>query len=65
MKTDVNNCYVWQYPLPVHAKAEIEKQLKDWLNNGIVEKAKTSAIFHSPLLAVPKKDENDKLAVKL
>jgi transposase InsO family protein len=55
------NCYVRQYPLPVHAKAEIEKQLKEWLDNGIVEKSKPSARFHSPLLAVPKKDENDKL----
>jgi transposase InsO family protein len=60
MKSDTN-CYVRQYPLPVHAKAEIEKQLKDWLDNGIVEKAKPSSRFHSPLLAVPKKDENDKL----
>jgi hypothetical protein len=58
---NVANCYVRQYPLPVHAKAEIEKQLKEWLDNGIVEKAKPSAKFHSPLLAVPKKDENDKL----
>jgi hypothetical protein len=59
LKSDAN-CYVRQYPLTSKAHAEIEKQLQDWLKDGIVAEAKPSPYYHSPLLAVPKKDENNK-----
>jgi hypothetical protein len=63
LKSDAN-CYVRQYPLTTKAHAEIEKQLQGWLKDGIVAEAKPSPYYHSPLLVVPKKDENNK-ATKL
>lgn len=53
------DCYVRQYPLAINAYKEIDKQIKEWLENKIVERCKPSSVFHSPLLAVGKKDENN------
>lgn len=54
--SDPSNCFVRQYPLPANADAEINTQLEEWLKDGIVERAKPDSTFHSPLLAVPKRD---------
>ncbi|CEP10697.1 hypothetical protein [Parasitella parasitica] len=54
--SDPSNCFVRQYPLPVNADAEIKVQLEQWLKDGIVERTKPDSTFHSPLLAVPKRD---------
>ena len=54
--TNPNNCFVRQYPLAINAHAEIKIQLEQWLKDGIVEKTKPDPTFHSPLLAVPKRD---------
>ncbi|KAG1107564.1 hypothetical protein G6F42_016325 [Rhizopus arrhizus] len=55
-----SDCFVRQYPLPLNAHNEIKKPLKEWLDNGVVEKTKPSAVYHLPLLCVPKKDLNGK-----
>jgi IS30 family transposase len=56
------NYYTKQYPLPYHALPEIKKQLAEWLESGVVaESMKPSSRFNTPLLAVPKKDNNGKL----
>lgn len=52
------NCYTRQYPLPHRVKPEIAAQLKEWLDTGLVIETNPSARFNSPLLPVPKKDEN-------
>ena len=57
---DPSDCFVRQYPLPANAHNEIKAQLKEWLENGIVEKTIPSSVYHSPLLCVPKKDLNGK-----
>ncbi|KAG1111288.1 hypothetical protein G6F42_015073 [Rhizopus arrhizus] len=57
--SDPKDCYARQYPLAINAHKEIEKQIKEWLANKIVERCKPSSVFHSPLLAVGKKDENN------
>jgi hypothetical protein len=54
--TNPSNCFVRQYPLAINAHAEIKVQLEQWLKDGIVEKTKPDPSFHSPLLAVPKRD---------
>ncbi|KAG1119078.1 hypothetical protein G6F42_013051 [Rhizopus arrhizus] len=54
--SDPSNCFVRQYPLAINANAEIKIQLEEWLKDGIVERAKPNPTFHSPLLAVPKRD---------
>lgn len=54
--TNPSNCFVRQYPLAVNANAEIKIQLEQWLKDGIVEITKPDPTFHSPLLAVPKRD---------
>ncbi|CEP09775.1 hypothetical protein [Parasitella parasitica] len=54
--SDPSSCFVRQYPLPVNADAEIKVQLEQWLKDGIVERTKPDSTFHSPLLAVPKRD---------
>ncbi|GAN11418.1 conserved hypothetical protein [Mucor ambiguus] len=57
---DPSDCFVRQYPLPVNAHTEIKAQLKEWIDNGVVQRTKPSSVFHSPLLCVPKKDLNGK-----
>lgn len=57
---DPSDCFVRQYPLPVNAHNEIKAQLKEWIDNGIVQRTKPSSVYHSPLLCVPKKDLNGK-----
>ncbi|KAI8639104.1 hypothetical protein BD408DRAFT_472713, partial [Parasitella parasitica] len=57
--SDPKDCYARQYPLAINAHKEIEKQIKEWLECKIVERCKPSSVFHSPLLAVGKKDENN------
>lgn len=54
--SDPSDCFVRQYPLAVNANAEIKSQLEEWLKDGIVERTKPDPTFHSPLLAVPKRD---------
>lgn len=54
--SDPSDCFVRQYPLAVNADAEIKIQLEQWLKDGIVERTKPDPTFHSPLLAVPKRD---------
>ncbi|KAK4510556.1 40S ribosomal protein mrp2, mitochondrial [Mucor velutinosus] len=53
------DCFIRQYPLSINSHAEIDKQIKEWLQNKIVERCKPSSVFHSPLITVTKKDEND------
>ncbi|KAG1066137.1 hypothetical protein G6F42_026715 [Rhizopus arrhizus] len=58
--SDPKDCYARQYPLGINSHKEIEKQIKEWLENKKVERCKPSSVFHSPLLlAVGKKDENN------
>ncbi|KAI8324718.1 hypothetical protein EDC96DRAFT_453952, partial [Choanephora cucurbitarum] len=57
VKPDVNY-YTRQYPLPYHAIPDISKQLKEWLDAGIVKKRKASGRYNSPLLAISKKDDD-------
>ncbi|CEP06855.1 hypothetical protein, partial, partial [Parasitella parasitica] len=57
--SDPKDCYARQYPLAINVHKEIEKQIQEWLQNKIVERCKPSSVFHSPLLAVGKKDENN------
>ncbi|KAG2214817.1 hypothetical protein INT46_006609 [Mucor plumbeus] len=63
--TNPNDCFVRQYPLAINAHAEIKVQLEQWLKDGIVEKTKPDPTFHSPLLAVPKRDPFTGKATKL
>ncbi|KAI8635828.1 hypothetical protein BD408DRAFT_463074 [Parasitella parasitica] len=53
---DPSNCFVRQYPLSINAHAEIKVQLEQWLRDGVVERTKPNPTYHSPLLAVPKRD---------
>jgi len=55
------DCYVRQYPLAINSHVEIDRQIKEWLQNKIVERCKPSSVFHSPLITVKKKDENNQL----
>ena len=55
------DCYVRQYPLAINSHVEIDRQIKEWLENKIVERCKPSSVFHSPLITVKKKDENNQL----
>ena len=59
IKKDASNCYVRQYPLPYHARPEIEKQLQEWLDTGVVVECEPSAKHNTPLLAIPKRDANN------
>ncbi|KAK4515474.1 Homogentisate 1,2-dioxygenase [Mucor velutinosus] len=52
--------YVKQYPIAHHAMPEIEKQLNEWLDAGIVEQCRPNGLFNSPLIAVSKKDNDGK-----
>ncbi|KAK4514202.1 SNARE-binding exocyst subunit S6 [Mucor velutinosus] len=52
--------YVKQYPIAHHAMPEIEKQLNEWLDAGIVEQCRPNGLFNSPLIAVSKKDSDGK-----
>ncbi|GAN11884.1 hypothetical protein MAM1_1196c11506 [Mucor ambiguus] len=63
--SDPNDCFVRQYPLAVNANAEIKSQLEEWLKDGIVERTKPDPTFHSPLLAVPKRDPHTGKTSKL
>ncbi|KAL7326399.1 hypothetical protein PS15p_208750 [Mucor circinelloides] len=42
--------YVKQYPIAHHAMPEIEKQLNEWLDAGIVEQCRPNGLFNSPLI---------------
>lgn len=57
--------YVKQYPLSYHSMPEIKRQLSEWLEAGIVEKARPSGRFNSPLLTVPKKSDDGKPAFRV
>ncbi|KAG2191531.1 hypothetical protein INT47_003618 [Mucor saturninus] len=59
IKENATNCYVRQYPLPYHARPEIEKQLQEWLDTGVVVECEPSAKHNTPLLAIPKRDANN------
>ena len=52
--------YVKQYPLSYHAMPEIQKQLDEWLEAGIVEPCRPNGLFNSPLITVSKKDNDGK-----
>ncbi|KAK4519292.1 Methylcrotonoyl-CoA carboxylase beta chain, mitochondrial [Mucor velutinosus] len=52
--------YVKQYPIAHHAMPEIEKQLNEWLDAGIVEQCRPNGLFNSPIIAVSKKDNDGK-----
>ncbi|CEP07940.1 hypothetical protein [Parasitella parasitica] len=57
--SDPKDCCARQYPLAINVHKEIEKQIHEWLQNKIVKRCKPSSDFHSPLLAVGKKDESN------
>ena len=49
-----------QYPLPQKYHDAVDKQLQEWLQHGIIKPALLDSQWNSPILAVPKKDENGK-----
>ena len=58
---DESKLYKQQYPLAHAAKPHVDKIVARWLLEGKIKKAPPNTRFNSPLLAVPKKDDNGKM----
>ena len=50
-------------PLPPHLKANLKKQLDDWLDSGVIEPAPPNCPWSSPLVPVKKKNGETRWAV--
>lgn len=48
-----------QYPLPIAYKELIDKQIKEWLDDGVIEPAPPNTAFNSPLTVTGKKNSVD------
>ncbi|KAG2191833.1 hypothetical protein INT47_011581 [Mucor saturninus] len=57
LKEKTDNMYIKQYPLVYHQIPEIQRQINEWVNEGIVYESVPSSKFNTPLLAVGKKDD--------
>ncbi|KAG0803948.1 hypothetical protein G6F20_013085 [Rhizopus arrhizus] len=50
-----------QYPIAHRQMPELEEQINEWLKAGIIKENRANTSFNSPLLMVPKKDENNEI----
>ncbi|KAG2192313.1 hypothetical protein INT47_007470 [Mucor saturninus] len=57
LKEKTDNMYIKQYPLVYHQLPEIERQIKEWVDEGIVYESVPNPKFNTPLLTVGKKDD--------
>lgn len=63
LKSKTTNMYIRQYPFAHHVVSEMEKQLNQWLDEGIVYESVPSATYNTPIIAVvgKKDDETGKM----
>lgn len=58
---DCARSHTKQYPIAHRLMPDLEKQINEWLDAGIIIKHRANTSFNSPLLLVPKKDENNQI----
>jgi transposase InsO family protein len=56
LKGDSKPCFTRQYSIPQHKREGIDKVIKNWLNNEVIVRCKTGSQYNTPLLAVPKRN---------
>ena len=49
--------YRRQYPIPFALRPVLDKQVKEWLDTGVIVKSNVNTSFNSPLLLVPKRNK--------